>query len=103
MTSTPEDQPAQSPEHEASDLAWEAAHARIQDGNLARLRQEDPDADRLFPPGPAFTDCLSNDDVMHRLGNALKAYGKAKHAEDRMDLFHQLFAGTSSEDVPYAV
>jgi hypothetical protein len=91
----------QSPAREAAELAWEAAAARIHDANLARLRQEDADADRLFPPGPAFTDALVDDDVMHRLGDALKAYGEAKNAAGRMDLFMRLFAGAGDDDVPY--
>lgn len=99
---TPKDQYAQSPAHEASDLGWEAARARIHDANLARLRQQDADADRLFPPWPAFTDALVDDDVMRRLGNALEAYGEAKHATGRRDLFMLLFAGTlGDDDVPY--
>jgi hypothetical protein len=92
----------QSPEREAADLAWDAAIARIQDANLARLRQEDADADRLFPPGPAFTDALVDDDVMRRLGTALEAYGAAKHTAGRMDLFHRLFDGTDEDTLPYS-
>jgi hypothetical protein len=84
----PNDRHPQSPAREAADLAWEAATARINDANLARLRREDADADRLFPDGPAFTDALADDDVMRRLGTALEAYGHAKHAAGRMDLFH---------------
>jgi hypothetical protein len=64
---TPNDRHTQSPAREAAELAWEAATARIHDANLARLRTEDPDADRLFLPGPAFSDALVDDDVMGRL------------------------------------
>ncbi|MFI1205604.1 hypothetical protein ACH4VR_40320 [Streptomyces sp. NPDC020883] len=39
---------------------------------------------------------------MHRLGIALKTYGAAKHAANRMDLFHRLFAGTGDGSMPYA-
>lgn len=92
---------AQDPAGEAAELAWEAAGARIQDANLARLRREDADADRLFPPGPAFTDALVDDDVMRRLGAALEAYGAAKHAAGRMQLFHRLFEG-AGDDVPFS-
>ncbi|MFF4933147.1 hypothetical protein ACFY2H_30300 [Streptomyces griseofuscus] len=89
------------PAHEAAELTHEAAVARVQDANLARLRQEDEDADRLFPPGPAFTDALVNDDAMRRIGVATEAYGAAKHAAGRMELFHQLFDGTSDNDLPW--
>jgi hypothetical protein len=98
---TPNDQHAQSSTREAAELTWEAARARIHDTNLARLRQEDADADRLFPPGPAFTDALVDDDVMRRLGTALEAYGEAKNATGRMDLFMRLFTGTGDDEVPY--
>ncbi|MFD9567046.1 hypothetical protein [Streptomyces sp. NPDC059994] len=99
---TPDYPRAESPVHEATELAWEAATARIQDANLARLRQEDPDADRLFPPGPAFTEALTDQGVMHRLGAALEAYGAAKHTADRMDLFQRLFADTTSDGTLHA-
>lgn len=98
---TPNDRHTQSPAREAAELAWEAATARIHDANLARLRTEDPDADRLFLPGPAFSDALVDDDVMGRLGTALEAYGEAKNAAGRMDLFMRLFAGTGDGKVPY--
>ncbi|MGW1007428.1 hypothetical protein ACWDBD_44330 [Streptomyces sp. NPDC001118] len=86
-----------SPVREAEELAWEAVTASIQDANLAQLRQEDPDADALFPSGSAFTEGLVDDAVMRRLGAALEAYGAAKHAEGRMDLFMRLFAGTGDD------
>jgi hypothetical protein len=98
---TPNDRNVQSPAREAAELAWEAATARLQDAKLARLRTEDADADRLFPPGPAFTDALVDDDIMRHLGTALETYGQAKHAAGRMDLFQRLFAGTGDGEVPY--
>jgi hypothetical protein len=98
---TPNDPHVQCPAREGAELAWEAAAARIHDANLAWLRREDADADRLFPPGPAFTDALVDDDVMGRLGKALEAYGEAKNAAGRMDLFMRLFAGTGDDGIPY--
>ncbi|MFI1205582.1 hypothetical protein ACH4VR_40205 [Streptomyces sp. NPDC020883] len=89
------------PIRDASELAWEAATARVQDANLSQLRQQDPDADRLFPPGAAFTKALVDDGSRLRLGNALAAYGAAKHSADRMELFRQLFAGTGDDAIPY--
>ncbi|MFE0369557.1 hypothetical protein [Streptomyces tendae] len=79
----------------------EAAAARVQDANLARLRQEDEDADRIFPPGTAFTDALVDDDAMRLIGAATEAYGAAKHAAGRMDLFHRLFENTGDDDLPW--
>ncbi|MET9778948.1 hypothetical protein ABZ023_32645 [Streptomyces sp. NPDC006367] len=89
------------PARDAAELTHEAAVARVQDANLARLRQEDEDADRIFPPGPAFTDALVDDDAMRRIGIATEAYGATKHAEGRMDLFHRLFDGTGDDDLPW--
>ncbi|TLQ39459.1 hypothetical protein [Streptomyces marianii] len=100
MSSSP-DRYAPSPGREATELAWEAAGARVQDANLARLRKEDEDADRLFPPGPVFTDALVDDNVMRLLGTALETYGTAKHAAGRMDLFQRLFDGTGDNAIPY--
>ncbi|MFE0857286.1 hypothetical protein [Streptomyces mutabilis] len=88
------------PARDAAALTHEAAVARVQDANLAQLRREDEDADRLFPPGPAFTDALV-DDAMRRIGVATEAYGTAKHAAGRMDLFHRLFEGTGDDDIPW--
>lgn len=88
------------PARDAAALTHEAAVARVQDANLARLRREDEDADRIFPPGPAFTDALVDDDAMRRIGVATEAYGTAKHAAGRMDLFHRLFEGTG-DDLPW--
>ncbi|MEO3978968.1 hypothetical protein [Streptomyces sp. CAU 1734] len=89
------------PVREAAELTHEAAAARIHDANLDRLRQEDQDADRIFPPGTAFTDALVDDDAMDRIGVATEAYGAAKHAAGRMDLFHRLFDGTGDDDLPW--
>ncbi|MFB8401145.1 hypothetical protein [Streptomyces sp. NPDC055912] len=97
----PSDRHAQSPAREAAELAWEAAAARIHDANLALLRREDADADRLFPPGPAFSEALVDDDVLRSLGTGLEAYGEAKNIAGRMDLFMRLFAGTGDDEVPY--
>lgn len=38
---------------------------------------------------------------MRRIGVATEAYGTAKHAAGRMDLFHRLFDGTG-DDLPWA-
>lgn len=98
---TPDDRRPPDPAREAAELTHEAAVARVQDANLARLRQQDQDADRIFPPGPAFTDALLDDDAMRRIGVATEAYGTAKHATGRMDLFHSLFDGTGDNDLPW--
>ncbi|MGW2686213.1 hypothetical protein ACWC6I_24050 [Streptomyces sp. NPDC001414] len=98
---TPDGRSRPDPARDAAELTHEAAVARVQDANLARLRQEDADADRLFPPGPAFTDALVDDDAMRRIGVATEAYGEAKHAAGRMDLFHRLFDGTGDDDLPW--
>lgn len=98
---TPDDRYRPDPARDAAELTYEAAVARVQDAILARLRQQDPDADRLFPPGAAFTDALLDDDAMRRIGVATEAYGTAKHATDRMDLFHRLFEGTGDDDLPW--
>ncbi len=97
---TPDGRHRPGPARDAAELTHEAAAARIHDAHLDRLRQQDSDADRLFPPGPAFTDALVDDDAIRRIGVATEAYGKAKHAADRMDLFHQLFENTSDDDLP---
>ncbi|MEU1312562.1 hypothetical protein ABZ419_27235 [Streptomyces cinnamoneus] len=87
------DQQAQEMLREAEELAWEAAGARVQDANLVRLRQEDQDADVIFPDGTPFTDALVDDDAVGRLGKAIEQYGGAKHRSGRMDLFYRLFEG----------
>ncbi|MEW1660633.1 MULTISPECIES: hypothetical protein [unclassified Streptomyces] len=46
-------------------------------------------------------DTTSTDDVMHRLGKALQAYGAAKHAAGRIDLFHQLSGGHRKDDIGF--
>ncbi|MEV3998982.1 hypothetical protein ACFYPK_28530 [Streptomyces halstedii] len=38
---------------------------------------------------------------MRRIGVATEAYGAAKHAADRMDLFHRLFENTGDDDLPW--
>ncbi len=98
---TPDNQYRPDPAQEAIELTYEAAVARVQDANLARLRREDEDADRLFPPGPAFTPALVDDDAMRRIGVATEAYGAAKNAAGRMDLFHRLFENTGDDDLPW--
>ncbi|MFF9785666.1 hypothetical protein [Streptomyces nigrescens] len=82
--------------HAAQELADEAYVAAVQDANLKRLRQLDPDADRIFRL--TFTDALVDPSRCGELGDALKQYGAAKHAAGRMDLFGALFAGTPDED-----
>ncbi|MFJ2589699.1 hypothetical protein [Streptomyces sp. NPDC087538] len=81
-----------SADEEAMDMAWERTNAAAQDANLTRLRSTDPDVNGLFPEG-CFTAYLADPDSGFDLGNALEKYGAAKHAEDRMDRFHALFAG----------
>ncbi|MBZ3908598.1 MULTISPECIES: hypothetical protein [Streptomyces] len=98
---TPHDRHRPDPARDAAELTHEAAAARVQDANLARLRQEDEDADRIFPPGTAFTDALVDDDAMRLIGVATEAYGAAKHAAGRMDLFHRLFENTGDDDLPW--
>ncbi|GGU40264.1 hypothetical protein [Streptomyces violascens] len=98
---TPHHRHRPDPARDAAELTHEAAAARVQDANLARLRQEDKDADRIFPPGTAFTDALVDDDAMRLIGIATEAYGAAKHAAGRMDLFHRLFENTGDHDLPW--
>ncbi|MFG2211913.1 hypothetical protein [Streptomyces sp. NPDC048638] len=98
---TPHDRNRPDPARDAAELTHEAAVARVQDANLARLRQEDKDADRIFPPGTAFTDALVDHAAMRLIGTATEAYGAAKHAADRMDLFHRLFENTTDNNLPW--
>ncbi|MFI9214277.1 hypothetical protein ACIGW7_39880 [Streptomyces sp. NPDC053253] len=75
------------------DLAQELATASVMDANLARLRESDPDAERIFP-ARCFTAELTDRIAGFNLGNALEEYGTAKRDEDRWDRFGALFVGT---------
>ncbi len=75
------------------DWRMERAAAAHLDANLARLIATDPDAARIFEPGEfsrALED-LYGFGVQH--DERVQAYAAAKHAQDRMDLYGQLFAG----------
>jgi hypothetical protein len=79
-----------------STLTADLRNARICDQNLVRIRRHDPDADRLFTV--SFADAvLGDDDAVGMLGEALAAYGAAKHQEGRMDRFFALFDGVVDE------
>ncbi|MFF3958774.1 hypothetical protein ACFYY1_37060 [Streptomyces sp. NPDC001890] len=84
-------------DQDARDMEQERADAAVQDANLARLSQSDPDAARIFRPG-IFTAQLNaaGDDI--GLGAALELYAAAKRDQGRMELFHALSAGTTAED-----
>ncbi|RLU82577.1 hypothetical protein CTZ27_30125 [Streptomyces griseocarneus] len=81
----------------AEDIASEAHEARFQDANLARFREEAPDAVRAFGD-LTFTEALVSPQLYQRLGTALEDYAAAKHAEDRMDRYGRLFLGTAGFD-----
>ncbi|WP_172387046.1 hypothetical protein [Streptomyces sp. MNP-20] len=98
---TPNDRLVPCPAREAEELAWQAATARVQDLNLARLRQDDADAARLFPPGQAFTHALTDHNAERRLYVALEAYLAAKLSADRLDLFQDLCLGTGDGALPH--
>ncbi|MER6723327.1 hypothetical protein [Streptomyces halstedii] len=84
-------------DQDARDMEQERADAAVQDANLARLSESDPDAARIFQPG-MFNAQLDNPEVDNGLGNALELYAATKRDQGRMDLFRALFVGTTAED-----
>lgn len=71
--------------------AQEQAAAELLDSNLARLRRQDPDLDRIFTA--SFVTARHDDWQRGRLVAEIQAYATAKHAQNRMDLYEALFAG----------
>ncbi|MEV7600032.1 hypothetical protein AB0O91_21890 [Kitasatospora sp. NPDC089797] len=71
----------------------EAQGAARCDANLARLRQADPDAGRIFPAQTPFTDAHRNPALQAQLAEQVRRYATAKHATGCMDLYDALFAG----------
>ncbi len=75
----------------AEEEAQERAAAELLDRNLASLRRQDPDLDRIF--SSTFLAAHRDDRVRDRLVDEIRAYAVAKHAAGRMDLYNALFAG----------
>ncbi|MDH6125942.1 hypothetical protein [Kitasatospora sp. GP82] len=75
----------------AQEEAQERAAAELLDGNLARLRRQDPDLDRIFAIG--FMQVHHDQTLSTRMAGQVQAYATAKHAQGRMDLYGALFAG----------
>ncbi|GHI52783.1 hypothetical protein Srubr_26290 [Streptomyces rubradiris] len=81
------------------EMVQEYLSAEVQDVNLYWLQRVDPDAARIFRLG-CFTGLFNSAHPVpgyedFDLGKALQRYAAAKHAEDRMDRYGALFAGTA--------
>lgn len=68
----------------------EAGDAARADDNLARLRQEDPDAARTFTT--TFTAARRDRRAENLLTAQIQQYAGLKHQQGRMDLYNAIFA-----------
>ncbi|MGW4691981.1 hypothetical protein ACWEO1_06335 [Kitasatospora cineracea] len=68
----------------------EAGNAARADDNLARLRQEDPDAAAVLTA--SFTAARHNRRTQDQLVLQLQRYAALKHQAGRMDLYDRIFA-----------
>ncbi|MFD7731274.1 hypothetical protein ACFV6F_12915 [Kitasatospora phosalacinea] len=78
---------------QAQQLLADHRAAVVQDANLARLRSQDPDAERLFPSGTPFADAVTDRSLLAPLTLALGSYARLKEEQGRDDLLERLFDG----------